>query len=186
MADERSRSRRRREQLEAMLASGQARVERARSRSMVVDTIRDQARDADLPVRVVLLDLSFTPELDIESVDVLASIRHELGARGVALWLAGVRAGLLEMLVRSGWPTPSAAPTCTGASRTRPVTSQPDGRSGGWPRPLTLAGGPRARPGAAGPRSAPGRGPGSGPRARTGPPGPGPGRGSPSPPVPPT
>jgi SulP family sulfate permease len=64
--------------------------------------IRDQVRDADPPVRVVLLDLSFTPELDIESVDVLASIHHELGARGVALWLAGVRAGLLEMLVRSG------------------------------------------------------------------------------------
>ena len=39
MADERSRIRRRREQLEAMLASGQARVERARSRSMVVDTM---------------------------------------------------------------------------------------------------------------------------------------------------
>jgi uncharacterized BrkB/YihY/UPF0761 family membrane protein len=39
MADERSRTRRRREQLEAMLASGQARVERARSRSMVVDTM---------------------------------------------------------------------------------------------------------------------------------------------------
>ena len=64
--------------------------------------IREQIRDADPPVRVVLLDLSFTPELDIESVDVLASIHHELGARGVALWLAGVRAGLLEMLVRSG------------------------------------------------------------------------------------
>ena len=39
MADERSRIRRRREQLEAMLTSGQARVERARSRSMVVDTM---------------------------------------------------------------------------------------------------------------------------------------------------
>jgi uncharacterized BrkB/YihY/UPF0761 family membrane protein len=39
MADERSRTRRRREQLEAMLASGQARVERARSRSVVVDTM---------------------------------------------------------------------------------------------------------------------------------------------------
>jgi MFS superfamily sulfate permease-like transporter len=46
--------------------------------------IRDQVRDADPPVRVVLLDLSFTPGLDIESVDVLASLHHELGARGVA------------------------------------------------------------------------------------------------------
>ena len=64
--------------------------------------IRDQVRDADPPVRVVLLDLSFTPELDIESVDVLASIQRELKGRGVALRLAGVRAGLLDMLVRSG------------------------------------------------------------------------------------
>ncbi|HEX3211641.1 MAG TPA: STAS domain-containing protein, partial [Actinomycetota bacterium] len=44
----------------------------------------------------------FTPELDIESVDVLASIQRELKGRGVALRLAGVRAGLLDMLVRSG------------------------------------------------------------------------------------
>jgi sulfate permease, SulP family len=66
------------------------------------DGIRAQVRDADPPVRVVLLDLSFTPELDIESVNVLASLRRELDGRGVALWLAGVRAGLLEMLVRSG------------------------------------------------------------------------------------
>src|SRR5918995_3200571 len=42
----------------------------------------------------------------------------------------------------AAWPTPSAAPTCTGASRTRPVTSQPDGRSGSghdrslWPGDL--------------------------------------------------
>jgi uncharacterized BrkB/YihY/UPF0761 family membrane protein len=39
MADQRSRTRRQREQLEAMLAGGQARLERARSRSMVVDTV---------------------------------------------------------------------------------------------------------------------------------------------------
>jgi hypothetical protein len=42
------------------------------------------------------------PELDIESVDVLASLRHELDRRGVALWLAGVRAGVGDMLARSG------------------------------------------------------------------------------------
>jgi SulP family sulfate permease len=66
------------------------------------DGIRAQVRDADPPVRVVLLDLSFTPELDIESVNVLASLRHELDGRGVALWLAGVRATVEDMLVRSG------------------------------------------------------------------------------------
>jgi sulfate permease, SulP family len=51
---------------------------------------------------VVLLDLSFTPELDIESVNVLGSLRSELERQGVALWLAGVHAQVLEMLDRSG------------------------------------------------------------------------------------
>ena len=66
------------------------------------DGIRAELRDADPAVRVVLLDLSFTPELDIESVDVLASLRRELDGQGVALWLAGVHAGVQDMLVRSG------------------------------------------------------------------------------------
>jgi SulP family sulfate permease len=66
------------------------------------DGIRDQLGDADPPVRVVLLDLSFTPELDIESVNVLGSLRSELERQGVALWLAGVHAQVLEMLDRSG------------------------------------------------------------------------------------
>jgi SulP family sulfate permease len=66
------------------------------------DGIRAAVRDADPPVRVVLLDLSFTPELDIESINVLASLRHELDGRGVALWLAGVRAGVEDLLARSG------------------------------------------------------------------------------------
>jgi sulfate permease, SulP family len=66
------------------------------------DGIRAEVRQASPPVRVVLLDLSFTPELDIESVNVLASLRRELDGRGVALWLAGVRATVEDMLVRSG------------------------------------------------------------------------------------
>jgi sulfate permease, SulP family len=52
------------------------------------DGIRAELRGADPPVRVVLLDLSFTPALDITSVNVLASLRHELEGQGVALWLA--------------------------------------------------------------------------------------------------
>jgi len=51
---------------------------------------------------VVVLDLSFTPELDITSLDVLASLHAELDRQGVALWLAGVHAKVLGMLVRSG------------------------------------------------------------------------------------
>jgi sulfate permease, SulP family len=66
------------------------------------DEIRAGVRDARPPVRVVLLDLSFTPELDIESVNVLASLRAELAGQGVELWLAGLHATALDMLTRSG------------------------------------------------------------------------------------
>ncbi len=51
------------------------------------DGIRAWVRGARPTVRVVLLNLSFTPELDIESVNVLASLRAELagGEQPVAL-----------------------------------------------------------------------------------------------------
>ena len=52
-----SRLRRRREQLEAMLASGQTRLERARSRSMVVDTVVGVVR-RERPVAVGILAAS--------------------------------------------------------------------------------------------------------------------------------
>jgi uncharacterized BrkB/YihY/UPF0761 family membrane protein len=52
-----SRLRRRREQLEAMLTSGQTRLERARSRSMVVDTVVEVVR-RERPVAVGILAAS--------------------------------------------------------------------------------------------------------------------------------
>jgi MFS superfamily sulfate permease-like transporter len=67
------------------------------------DGIRAELRDADQRVpKVVLLDLSFAPALDITSVNVLASLHHELEGQGVALWLGGVHAEIQDMLVRSG------------------------------------------------------------------------------------
>jgi uncharacterized BrkB/YihY/UPF0761 family membrane protein len=54
MAEKRSRMRERREQLEAMLVTGQARLERARSRSMVVDTMVGVVR-RERPVAVGIL-----------------------------------------------------------------------------------------------------------------------------------
>jgi hypothetical protein len=57
MPSQRSRMRRRREQLETMLASGQARLERARSRSLVVDTMVDVVR-RERPVAVGILAAS--------------------------------------------------------------------------------------------------------------------------------
>jgi uncharacterized BrkB/YihY/UPF0761 family membrane protein len=57
MAGQRSRIRRRREQLETMLAGGQARLDRARSRSMVVDTMVGVVR-RERPVAVGILAAS--------------------------------------------------------------------------------------------------------------------------------
>jgi sulfate permease, SulP family len=68
----------------------------------VRDAIRDELGDRAAPVGVVLLDLSFTPELDIQDVNVLASLHHQLDGQGVALWLGGVHAQVQDMLVRSG------------------------------------------------------------------------------------
>jgi uncharacterized BrkB/YihY/UPF0761 family membrane protein len=60
MADERSRIRRRREQLETMLAGGQARLERARSRSMVVDTMVGVVqRERPVAVGILAASLAF-------------------------------------------------------------------------------------------------------------------------------
>lgn len=53
-------------------------------------------------MRIVLLDLQFTPDLDVESLDVLTALRSELFQRGVALWLANVRAEVRDLLGRSG------------------------------------------------------------------------------------
>jgi sulfate permease, SulP family len=66
------------------------------------DRIREQLHGADPPVRIVLLDLRFTPELDVESVNVLAALHRELHEQGVTLWLANVRAAVHDMLRRSG------------------------------------------------------------------------------------
>jgi uncharacterized BrkB/YihY/UPF0761 family membrane protein len=57
MSTKRSRMRERRDQLEAMLAGGQARLERARSRSMVVDTMVGVVR-RERPVAVGILAAS--------------------------------------------------------------------------------------------------------------------------------
>jgi SulP family sulfate permease len=66
------------------------------------DRVREQLAAAETPVRIVLLDLQFTPALDVESLDVLSSLRGELFQRGVALWLANARAEVQDLLRRSG------------------------------------------------------------------------------------
>ena len=66
------------------------------------DRVREQLAAAETPVRIVVLDLQFTPALDVESLDVLSSLRGELFQRGIALWLANARAEVQDLLRRSG------------------------------------------------------------------------------------
>jgi STAS domain len=102
------------------------------------DGIRAEVRLAATPVRVVVLDLSFTPDLDIESIDVVASLHQELAGRG---WPCGWPASTPRCSTcwcAAPWPTASAAGTCTGASRTRSIAPGPH-----WPRP-TAPGQPEA------------------------------------------
>ena len=85
------------------------------------DGIRAGVREAATPVRVVLLDLSFTPELDIESVNVVGSLRSELEGQGVALWLAGVH---VQVRARSaGWRPRSDAAHAHGKGQARSSSS---------------------------------------------------------------
>jgi sulfate permease, SulP family len=69
---------------------------------LVRDRIRELLDAVPEPVRIVLIDLRFTPDLDVESVNVLAALHQELARRGVALWLGNVRTGAQELLRRSG------------------------------------------------------------------------------------
>ena len=69
---------------------------------LVRDRVRELLDSAPEPVRIVLLDLRFTPDLDVESVNVLAALHQELAGRRVALWLGNVRADTHRVLRRSG------------------------------------------------------------------------------------
>ena len=58
------------------------------------------ASDPDL--QVVVLDLSGSSDLDVETLDMLSDLSHELAGRGVELRLAAPRTPVLRMLGRAG------------------------------------------------------------------------------------
>jgi MFS superfamily sulfate permease-like transporter len=57
---------------------------------------------ASTPLRAVVLQLAESPDLDVESLDMLADLARVLGGRGIELRLTSVRAPVLELLRRSG------------------------------------------------------------------------------------
>ena len=113
-----SRIRRRREQLEAMLAGGQARLERARSRSMVVDTIVGVVR-RERPVAVGIL------------------------AASLAFRLFALMIPLIYVLVAGLGFAARRPPT---RARPAPGTSSPTWWWRRWPTPPTAPSGPAGWP----------------------------------------
>jgi high affinity sulfate transporter 1 len=69
---------------------------------LVRDQVRELLAAASEPVRIVLVDLRFSHDLDVEDLNVLAALRAELAGRGIELWLGNVRATVHERLRRGG------------------------------------------------------------------------------------
>jgi SulP family sulfate permease len=66
------------------------------------DEIRADVRATDPPPRVVIVDLSMSADLDIESLDILGRLAGQVAEDGAALWLAEVHGPVREMLARAG------------------------------------------------------------------------------------
>jgi len=70
------------------------------------DTLRNDilglVDDAQDPVKVVLLDLEMSSELDVPSVDMLGELKLELGKRNAELWLSRLHGPVRDALDRSG------------------------------------------------------------------------------------
>ncbi len=68
--------------------------------------MRDELRTAlsawDPPAKVVLIDLSMSPDLDIESLDTLVRLAEQTELVGTELWLAEVRGPVRDMFERAG------------------------------------------------------------------------------------
>ncbi len=66
------------------------------------DGLLAAAAEAEPPVRVLLLDLSLTPDADMPVVEMLESLHRRLATAGVELWLCFVRPTVRDVLDRSG------------------------------------------------------------------------------------
>ncbi len=66
------------------------------------DELRSALAAADPPPTVVILDLSMSSDLDIESLDMLVRLAEHAAGAGTELWLAEVRGPLRDMFERAG------------------------------------------------------------------------------------
>jgi high affinity sulfate transporter 1 len=68
----------------------------------VYDVVWKRIRSSDAPVRLVVCDLSTTPNMDLAGARMLAKLHVELQAAGIALRLAGAHAAVRDMLRAEG------------------------------------------------------------------------------------
>jgi MFS superfamily sulfate permease-like transporter len=66
------------------------------------DTLLERVRAAVVPPRLVVLDLSSAPHVDMQSVDVVAALAHDLAATGIQLQIVEARSSVRETLRREG------------------------------------------------------------------------------------
>jgi MFS superfamily sulfate permease-like transporter len=66
------------------------------------DLVNAEIDAADPTPSVVELDMTFTSDLDVGTIDVLEALHRELSERGIALELGNVRGDVAAMLARSG------------------------------------------------------------------------------------
>ncbi len=68
----------------------------------VRDGIIRAAADTEPPTRVVLLDLSLSPEVDVPVVEALEDLHQRLADDGIELWLSHLRPDARDLLDRAG------------------------------------------------------------------------------------
>jgi sulfate permease, SulP family len=68
----------------------------------VRDAVVRAACDMDPRPKVVVLDLSLTPDADVPVVEMLVNLYRRLAADGIALWLCRVTPAVVDLLDRSG------------------------------------------------------------------------------------
>jgi hypothetical protein len=80
---------------------------------LVRDRVRKLLVAAPEPVRIVLLDLRFTHDLDVEDLNVLAALHAELAGRGTSCGSATCAPPSTSGCAAAAWPPPSARTACT-------------------------------------------------------------------------
>jgi sulfate permease, SulP family len=66
----------------------------------VTTQILDQIDHCSPPPRIVLIDFTFVPELEVTGLDALTAVANEIRLRGAAIWLCGLDPALDEMVAR--------------------------------------------------------------------------------------